>query len=34
MTQALSDAEENVVYRVINGLRTMTEKTCSIESAS
>lgn len=26
MTQALSDAEENVVYRVINGLRTMTEK--------
>lgn len=26
MTQALSDSEENVVYRVINGLRTMTER--------
>uniref|UniRef100_V5EMI1 non-specific serine/threonine protein kinase n=2 Tax=Kalmanozyma brasiliensis (strain GHG001) TaxID=1365824 RepID=V5EMI1_KALBG len=26
MTQALSDQEENVVYRVLNGLRTMTER--------
>lgn len=26
MTQALSDSEENVVYRVINGLRTMAER--------
>ncbi len=26
MTQALSDSEENVVYRVINGLRMMTER--------
>ncbi|SPC61050.1 related to VPS15 - ser/thr protein kinase [Ustilago sp. UG-2017b] len=26
MTQALSDSEENVVYRVIKGLRTMTER--------
>ncbi|TKY85009.1 hypothetical protein EX895_006089 [Sporisorium graminicola] len=26
MTQALSDSEENVVYRVVNGLRAMTER--------
>lgn len=26
MTQALSDQEENVVYRVLSGLRTMTER--------